>query len=347
MSFSIYFFSADGSATTSNKYDLFRECTQFADRNGFEAVWIPERHFSPFGGLYPNPSVLGAAAAMLTEQIQIRAGSVVLPLQDPLRVAEEWSVVDNLSDGRVAVACASGWHPNDFVLAPDNYANRRQIMLERVGLLRKLWRGEAVILANGLGEQVETRVLPRPIQVEIPIWLAAHSDETFKAAGQIGANIVTNIWKTDLDYLSKQIEMYRNSRRVYGDDSRGIVTLMIHTLVGDSDNDVREKTKSSYGEYRHSFLSLRDAQAEGSGVDFDLQDDERDRIVAHATNQLLESRGLMGTPDRCRETLHRIQAVDIDEVACLIDFGVDADSVIAGLKNLVELRNVYHAFQDA
>ena len=58
---------------------------------------------------------------MVTERIEIRAGSVVLPLHNPIRCAEDWSVVDNLSNGRVGLSFASGWHANDFALAPDNF----------------------------------------------------------------------------------------------------------------------------------------------------------------------------------------------------------------------------------
>jgi len=77
-----------------------------------------ERHFHRFGGSYTNPSVTSAIIAAVTNRIAIRAGSVVLPLHDPIRVAEEWSIVDNLSGGRVGMAIASGWHVDDFVFAP-------------------------------------------------------------------------------------------------------------------------------------------------------------------------------------------------------------------------------------
>ncbi len=70
VSFSLYFFSGDGSKAADDKYRLVLEGARFADRQGFSAVWTPERHFQDFGGLYPNPSVLGAALAVLTERIQ-------------------------------------------------------------------------------------------------------------------------------------------------------------------------------------------------------------------------------------------------------------------------------------
>ena len=115
-------------------------------------MWTPERHFHAFGGLYPNPAVTGAAVAAVTERIKIRAGSVVLPLQNSIRVAEEWSVVDNFSKGRVGISFASGWQINDFVLAPHNYATRKEVMLREIETVRQLWRGET--LARPLLETV-------------------------------------------------------------------------------------------------------------------------------------------------------------------------------------------------
>jgi len=96
LEFSLFYFAGDEDLGV-DKYQLLTEGAKFADQNGFTAVWSPERHFHAFGGIFPNPSVTSAALAMVTNRVQIRAGSVVLPLHDPLRVAEEWSVVDNLS----------------------------------------------------------------------------------------------------------------------------------------------------------------------------------------------------------------------------------------------------------
>src|SRR5207248_7111708 len=106
MDLSLFYF-ADDSAADGDRYRLLLEGAKFADAHNFTAIWTPERHFHPFGGLYPNPSVTSAAVAAITQKVQIRAGSVVLPLHDPLRVAEEWAVVDNLSAGRVGLSFAT------------------------------------------------------------------------------------------------------------------------------------------------------------------------------------------------------------------------------------------------
>ena len=96
VTFSLFYFAA-GEEAAHDGYRLLLDSARFADRHGFEAVWTPERHFHAFGGAYPNPSVTGAALAAITEHVGIRAGSVVLPLHSPIRVAEEWGVVDNIS----------------------------------------------------------------------------------------------------------------------------------------------------------------------------------------------------------------------------------------------------------
>jgi natural product biosynthesis luciferase-like monooxygenase protein len=159
MDFSFFYYASADVGESADKYRLLIEGAKFADTHGFAAVWTPERHFYAFGGLYPNPSVTSAALATVTEGIQLRAGSVVLPLHDPLRVAEEWAVVDNLSYGRAAISFASGWQPNDFVIAPENYANRKEVMLRGIETVRRLWQGEKVWRRDGNGTDIEVSIL--------------------------------------------------------------------------------------------------------------------------------------------------------------------------------------------
>ncbi len=99
LQFSLYFFGNYPAAYDPDKYRLILEGSRYADQHDFTAIWMPERHFHSLGGFSPNSSVLAAALARDTERIALRGGSVVLPLHHPVRVAEEWSVVDNLVKG--------------------------------------------------------------------------------------------------------------------------------------------------------------------------------------------------------------------------------------------------------
>ncbi|HEX7239883.1 MAG TPA: LLM class flavin-dependent oxidoreductase, partial [Longimicrobiaceae bacterium] len=157
LTFSLFYFADASGDDAEDKYRIYLDGGRFADRHGFEAVWAPERHFHENGGLYPNPSVLSAALAPLTTRVGLRAGSVALPLHHPLRVAEEWSVVDNLSKGRVGISVTSGWIPNDFALAPQNFPAKREVMFRMIEEVRTLWRGGTLAATDGAGKEVQLR----------------------------------------------------------------------------------------------------------------------------------------------------------------------------------------------
>src|SRR5690606_18397800 len=95
--FSVIFFSDAGRYAGANPYTLLFDIAEYVDADGFSAVWVPERHFHRFGGIYAHPGVLAAALATRTRNIRLRAGSIVLPLHHPALVAETWAMIDNLS----------------------------------------------------------------------------------------------------------------------------------------------------------------------------------------------------------------------------------------------------------
>jgi natural product biosynthesis luciferase-like monooxygenase protein len=160
--FSLLFFASQPAEAEQGKFDLFRQSTRFADEHGFEAVWIPERHFHAFGGMFPNPSLAAVVLAETTQRIRLRAGSVVMPLHHPIRVAEEWAVVDNLSNGRVDLSFAIGWNPNDFVIAPHQYAERKRITFEGIEAVRRLWEGEECRRPTATAKPRKSRFTPAP-----------------------------------------------------------------------------------------------------------------------------------------------------------------------------------------
>lgn len=336
MDFSLFFFSADGAADRKGKYRLLLECARFGDRRGFSAVWTPERHFQEFGGLYPNPSVLAAALAVITERIQIRAGSVVLPLHHPVRLAEEWAVVDNLSDGRVAISCASGWHPADFLLAPHQYEDRKEAMYRAVETLRRLWAGQTVRFPAGDGSKEEVRTFPRPLQPELPLWVtSAGSAETWRRAGEIGANLLTSLGNQSLEDLGQKVALYRRAREGAGrDPAAGVVSLMLHTYLGRDDEQVRRLVRQPLAAYLETHMRQRDAYVQLQGI----TRRDKQELADIAFEHYFANASLLGSPARCSRMVGRLAAVGVDEIACLLDFGLDEETVLAGLELLDELR---------
>jgi natural product biosynthesis luciferase-like monooxygenase protein len=354
LEFSLFYFASDAGHELGEGYRLLLEGARFADANDFSAVWTPERHFHAFGGLYPNPAVTSAALAAITRRVAIRAGSVVLPLHHPIRVAEDWALVDNLSNGRVGISFASGWHPRDFVLAPHNHGQSKQRMFDDIELVRRLWRGEAVAFPGADGTIAEVRTLPRPVQPELPVWIASAGNvETYAAAGRSGANLLTHLLGQSIDELAEKLQAYRAARAQAGlDPAAGTVTLMVHTFVGTDEARTRELVRQPLERYLESSLALlnghlsafpafrRGANASHEKSDdlSDLGPNERAALIAHARERYYEHSGMFGTPERCLEFAQRLRRSGVDEIACLIDFGVPVAEVLACLPLLARVR---------
>ncbi len=342
MQFSLLFFSGDGATETDDKYDFLLECARFADAHGFQAIWTPERHFQAFGGLFPNPSVLSAALAMVTQRLQIRAGSVVLPLHHPIRLAEEWALVDNLSKGRVAISVATGWNRGDFTLAPEAYAERREIAFLHLALIQRLWAGERVAFPGVDGQAFEATLLPKPLQPHLPVWVTVSGRPTsWIEAGEIGANVLTSVGGAPED-LRADIASYRDARQQHGHDpDDGIVSVMQHTFIDTDEDVVKAQVKAPLCRYLETFIAQDNvlSEEEEAGVDVQrLSSRDREEIRLFAFDRYFRHGGLLGMPDKCDHIVARLQAVGVDEIACLVDFGVDHGAVRASLQQVSELR---------
>ncbi|MCA1568708.1 MAG: LLM class flavin-dependent oxidoreductase, partial [Acidobacteria bacterium] len=348
MQFSLFYFASEAAEGGRDRYRLVLEGAKFADRYGFEAVWTPERHFHEFGSLYPNPSVMSAALATITERVHLRGGSVVMPLHHPIRVAEEWSLVDNLSNGRVGIAFASGWHADDFVFFPENYPERKELMSRGIETVRRLWQGESIVVRGGAGNELEIKSYPRPVQSELPVWItAAGAVETFIKAGEMGANVLTHLLGQSIEDVAERIALYRQTRAKHGHNPEaGRVTLMLHTFVGEDLESVREVVRAPFTNYLRSSIGLIANLVKSLELPLDLQtmsEKDMDTLLDFAFDRYFETSALFGTPRTCNAMIERLKRIGVDEVACLVDFGIDVEVVLASLPRLNavnELANV-------
>ncbi len=319
--------------------ELLLEGARFADTHGFKAVWTPERHFHAFGGPYPNPSVTGAAVAAVTRNIEVRAGSCVAPLHHPARIAEEWAVIDNLTNGRTGLGIASGWHPEDFVLRPENGPpNNKTAMFDTIDKLRRLWRGEAVGFPMANGQMVDIRTQPRPVRAEVQLWVTiAGNPDTWREAGEIGANVLTHLLGQSIEELEGKIAIYHGALRKAGHDPADFtITLMLHTFVA-RDRDaarrisrgpMKDYLRSAAGlvrQYAWAFPAFKRPQGVTNPSEIDLRSlsaEETEAILDFAFERYFEESGLFGTVADCLARVEQLKRLGIGEIACLIDYGI-------------------------
>jgi natural product biosynthesis luciferase-like monooxygenase protein len=326
MRFSFLFFSdVRKDIADADKYAFMRDVTHFADRAGFEAIYLPERHFHEFGSIYANPAIVAAHLIPQTTRIRFRTAGVSVPLHHPAEIVEWWAMNDVLSGGRVDLGFGSGWAKNDFILSPDSYAERRRICSEGIAVIRQLWRGETVSFPGPGGEPIPTTVYPRPVQDELNVWLlVTQSDEGFIHAGAQNYNVFTMLYGNTLDVMRGKIALYRKARRDAGlDPAAGTITLMLHTLMLDDRAAVERAIEVPFKAYIRSSLDAHmQAAAEQQGGAAP-NEAEKARMLDYAYQRYVRTSGIFGTVEDGRRIVDQAIAAGVDEIACLVDFGVD------------------------
>jgi len=323
---SVYFFPSAGSMSVPDYYATVLEAASRADAAGLHAVWLPERHFVLFGGQHPNPAVLGAAIAARTSRIRIRAGSVAAPLHHVVRIAEEWSVVDNLSSGRAGISFASGWHPDDFVLSRGSHADRRAATLHAASEVRALWGGAERSFPTADGEERTVRLTPVPVQPVLPMWLtAAGSPKTFEDAATLGCGVMTALLGQTLAELRRNIARYRAAWRDAGHPGAGDVVVMVHAHVSD-EPDLETRLRPAMISYLAAFRR----QTSDAAADEAL-------LLEAGYQAYFNGPSLLGSRAKARAVLAELANAGADEVGCLVDFGLPGAAILDGVNALADL----------
>lgn len=339
---SLAFFGHHSRGTERTHYHHLLEATSLADQLGLEAVWTPERHFDSFGGAYPAPAVLSAAIAGVTSNLKIRAGSVVVPLSHPARIAEEWALVDNLSDGRAGVAFATGWRDRDRVLAHSKTPGDVERSIDQI---RRLWRGEELELIGVAGKVERVHVQPAPVQSELPAWLTVMKNpESWNRAARLDLNVLTNLIGRSVASLASAIKTYRDDRVSAGVAGRGEVTVFLHAHLGSDATQAREVARGPLEHYLVNSAAifsqsdqrpwLRD-RVEGMSPE-ELRDDIA-ALASVSASRYLEGGSMIGSPESCRDLLEKFGDIGVTEVACLVDFGMNDNSVLSTIEQLGRL----------
>jgi alkanesulfonate monooxygenase SsuD/methylene tetrahydromethanopterin reductase-like flavin-dependent oxidoreductase (luciferase family) len=166
-------------------YAATLEMAEWADERGYAEIMLSEHHGQDDGYL-PSPLVLAAAIAARTRRVRIRISALVLPLHDPLRVAEDVAVVDQLSGGRIELVVVGGFVPSEFAMFGRDATTRGRQVAEGVEVLKQAWTGEPF---EYRGQEV--RVMPRPAQQPHPrLLLGGSSEPAARRAARIADGFV-------------------------------------------------------------------------------------------------------------------------------------------------------------
>ncbi|RMI28384.1 LLM class flavin-dependent oxidoreductase [Nocardia stercoris] len=161
----------DPAAAHGPRYRAALEMAEYADRHGFAAISCEEHHGSGTGWL-PSPLLLAAALAARTSRVAISISALLVPLYDPVRLAEDIAVLDNLTGGRLAIVAGMGYRPEEYAALGRDFARRGRLMDEALEIMLAAWRGEEVEYRGA-----PVRVTPRPLSAPHPLLLVGGMTE--------------------------------------------------------------------------------------------------------------------------------------------------------------------------
>ncbi|MEA5621009.1 LLM class flavin-dependent oxidoreductase [Cronbergia sp. UHCC 0137] len=179
------------------------------EKLGFEEAWVTEQHFNQFN-LSPSILLLMAHLAGVTSTIRLGTGAVLLPFNNPIRVAEDIATLDNLCNGRLAFGVAKGGpfpqHNQHFGVP---IAETRPRMLEAIALIQKLLYDTDVSFNGQYYQCDRLTIYPQPLQKPIPVYIASGDDEAIRFAAQNSLGLMGGP-PFALERLKKTISKYQS-----------------------------------------------------------------------------------------------------------------------------------------
>ena len=170
-------------ASAAERYRIATEQIVAAERHGFDSAWVAQHHFHAAEGGLPSPFVFLAHAAASTSRIRLGTGVVTLPLEDPVRVAEDAVVLDLLSGGRAELGLGSGSTPASFLAFGERSEDRGRVFAEKVDAL------VAALAGGALGDDAN-RLQPPGRDLLGRVWQATFSAFGGTRAGRAGHGLM-------------------------------------------------------------------------------------------------------------------------------------------------------------
>ena len=170
-----------GQPEMAERYQAFVEMARYGEANGISMVTLEEHHGAD-NGWSPSPLIMAGLVFGATKTTTVSISALLVPLHDPLRIAEDIAVLDNASGGRLSVIAGIGYRPEEYAMHRKDWAGRGKVMDEVIDTLLKAWTGEPF---EYHGHTV--RVTPRPFtQPHPPLLLGGTSKIAARRAARFG-----------------------------------------------------------------------------------------------------------------------------------------------------------------
>jgi len=280
-----------------------------AERWGLDVMWLAELHFDPPRSVLSAPMVIASAIAMRTRRIKIGVAVQVLPLGNPLRIAEEAATVDQISHGRLIFGVGRSGVAKTYENYNVPYAESRERFIETLSIIERAWSEECFSHSGKYYTFEDAMLTPRPFQKPMPpIRVAATSADTFVSSGQQGKPIFLAIRHEDARMFAPAIEVYRKSWTDAGHPGQAPVYLRVPGFVAPTDALARERFEHSLLHYYRAQSALLADSARRMGGDITKRMETSERLKTVTYDDTLRGSALIGSPDTICAHVSRLKA---------------------------------------
>ena len=340
-----------GIRSDGNQMSAFREGFDLVDAAeswGLDGAWLAELHFNPTRSVLSSPITIASSIATRTKRMRIGMAVYVLPLNNPLRVAEEVATVDHISEGRFEFGIGRSGFARAYDMYGIDYHESRQRFRETFEVLQAAWKGEPFSYHGDIYQFDNVTVTPLPYQQpHPPVRIAATTAETFPYMGQQGNPIFVGLRGMDIPELRRCIKEYRKAWQEAGHQGAGDVSLRIPVYAGETMQQAVDEPFESISAYFSRMGNLYRESAGQAGIDAtELRGNRADRLASLSYEDILEAKVAFGSAEGLIDRFHFLEEeLGVNSIVAELNAGglVPAERVQRSLRILT--HDVMPAFK--
>ena len=333
MEFGLFYdFDIQKGATQAETFKRSFSQVEASERMGVDSIWLAEVHFSPFSVL-SSPLIVASSVATRTERVRIGIAVQVLPLTNPLRVAEEAATVDQISEGRLDFGVGRSGLTRYYQGYNIDYSESSPRFLEAMDVITKAWRDEPFSHEGEFYSFHNVSSEPKPYKgVEPPIRVATASADTFSMVGKLGYPIFIST-NSDEPELIERLKLYRDALRDAGHPGSGDVMLRIPAYVSENAEKARSEPEASTT-YMVGYTAGQIAAAPNQETA-----DRLKRLASITYEEVLRHKVMYGTAEEVVERIQRYQEeLGISGLVLEMNYGgqIPNELVLRSIRQLTE-----------
>ena len=285
---------ADGQSPAGRYADTISQAV-LADELGFDTVWLAELHFNSRFSIMSAPLLVASAIAQATSRVKVGTAVNLVPLHNPIRLAEETATLDIISGGRAIFGIGRGSNPRQFQGYGVDLEEGRGRFQEALDFILKAWTNDEFSFQGEHYQAHDLTVSPKPEQKpHPPVYIASNSPDTFSLVGSLGHNILVAPLVVSIQGALDGLELYRATLAEHGHDPASVkVNVNVPVFVTED----RDKARGGFEETFNNYLAvIRSNSSQATS-----------RLANMSYDEVYDKYAAIGDPEQCIAKLRSLQ----------------------------------------